>query len=193
MPVVTFGELRIPCEHGANLRKVIMRVRGRLYHPLSRAFHCRGLGTCGTCAVKLRGSASWPTKIETLRLCVPPHRSDAGLRLACQVKVHGDLVVEKFAGIWGSRQDRSIFEGVELEEPNLAEQPQKRLQPTGREEILDRILFHQGQPRVPTPHSKTHSSANGTRRRPAMSDVSRLRTENIRFKYHFRRRSRKRR
>lgn len=110
MPIVTFAGVKIECELGANLRRVLMRAKLPLYHPLARVAHCRGMGTCGTCAVKLRGSASWPTKLEALRLRLPPHTSEAGLRLACQCVVHGDLDVEKFGGIWG--QDLSNPVGV---------------------------------------------------------------------------------
>ncbi|QDS89793.1 hypothetical protein EC9_39930 [Rosistilla ulvae] len=108
MPIVTFGGVQIECELGANLRRVLMKAKLPLYHPLARFTHCRGMGTCGTCAVKLRGSASWPTKLEALRLRLPPHTAEAGLRLACQCSVHGDLDVEKFGGVWGQHLDSPV-------------------------------------------------------------------------------------
>jgi ferredoxin len=51
--------------------------------------NCRGLGTCGTCAVEVQGEVEprgW-TPQERLRLNFPPHAPprNARLRLACQV------------------------------------------------------------------------------------------------------------
>ena len=70
--------------------------------------NCRGLGTCGTCAVKLTAAEDWRlpplNTAESLRLAVPPgHSADNAqrLRLACQVAVHGNVQVEKFNGFWG--------------------------------------------------------------------------------------------
>ncbi|MCP4891630.1 MAG: (2Fe-2S)-binding protein, partial [Planctomycetaceae bacterium] len=74
-----------------------------LYNGISKAIHCRGLGTCGTCAVKINGKVSAPTSIEKWRLSIPPHRRDSGLRLACQCRVMGDLEITKFSGLWGSQ------------------------------------------------------------------------------------------
>jgi hypothetical protein len=67
--------------------------------------NCRGLGTCGTCAVELRGDVE-PAEAsarERLRLSFPPHELRPNLRLACQCTVHGDVVVSKFEGFWGAR------------------------------------------------------------------------------------------
>lgn len=52
---------------------------------------CRGLGTCGTCAVEVVGNVEpqeWGTQ-ERLRLNFPPHNpsSSSHLRLACQVNL----------------------------------------------------------------------------------------------------------
>ena len=51
--------------------------------------NCRGLGTCGTCAVEVQGPVEpqqW-TAAERLRLHFPPHSPPGNqrLRLACQV------------------------------------------------------------------------------------------------------------
>lgn len=108
MPTVRFGQYVLHCEAGENLRRVLMREKLPLYHAFSRIFHCRGLGTCGTCAVKLRGTVSWQNRVEDIRLSVPPHQASNGLRLACQCQVEGDIVVEKFGGVWGQKLDCSI-------------------------------------------------------------------------------------
>ena len=71
------------------------------YNGIANAIHCRGLGTCGTCAVELKGDVSDPTAVEKWRLGFPPHRSDSGLRLACQCQVLGDLKITKHGGMWG--------------------------------------------------------------------------------------------
>ena len=101
MPSVHFADVTIECLEGANLRAVLLRARLPLYNDAARALNCRGLGTCGTCAVEIEGPVSEPTAVERLRLGFPPHRRDAGLRLACQCKVQGDLVVTKHSGMWG--------------------------------------------------------------------------------------------
>ncbi len=106
MPTVHFAGRSIECPSGANLRMVLLRARLPLYNGVARAIHCRGFGTCGTCAVQLEGEASAPTSVEKLRMRVPPHAADSGLRLACQVSVLGDLTVTKYDGLWGQRAGR---------------------------------------------------------------------------------------
>lgn len=105
MPVVRFRgnsrDEKIPCPEGANLRMVLLRARMPLYSKAARALHCRGHGTCGTCAVKIEGPVSEPTKQEERRLRFPPHDAESGLRLACQVNVLGDLTVTKYEGFFG--------------------------------------------------------------------------------------------
>jgi ferredoxin len=76
---------------------------GFLYHKPMDLIHCRGMGTCGTCAVKVEGQCSAPTAIEKWRLNFPPHKQSLskGLRLACQCRPLGDLKVTKLSGKWG--------------------------------------------------------------------------------------------
>ena len=71
----------------------------------SQLINCRGLGTCGTCAVEVRGDVepSEASARERLRLSFPPHTLRPNLRLACQCTVRGDVVVSKFEGFWGAR------------------------------------------------------------------------------------------
>ena len=105
MPTVSFAGQEVECPEGANLRTVLLRARLPLYNGVARAIHCRGFGTCGTCAVTIEGTVNEPTSVETWRLDFPPHEEGAGLRLACQVKVLGDLVVTKHPGLWGHRTE----------------------------------------------------------------------------------------
>lgn len=106
MPSVQVGSLKIECEPEANLRRVLMKAGVRLYHPLVRFGHCRGLGTCGTCAVRIEGQVSEMTGIERWRLGFPPHSHQNDLRLACQCRVQGDLTIEKFPGVWGQQLEK---------------------------------------------------------------------------------------
>ena len=105
MPIVHFAGQSIECPHGANLRVVLVRARLPLYNSASQAFNCRGRGACGTCAVRIEGEVSEPTGAEKVRLALPPHNRDSGLRLACQCKVLGDLKITKHAGFWGQRPE----------------------------------------------------------------------------------------
>jgi len=103
MPWVEFEGSRVECPEGANLRMVLVRARLRLYRSASAAINCRGRGLCGTCAVSIEGPVSPPNDAEVKRLAKFPHRPDSGLRLACQVSVHGDVTVTRHEGIWGHR------------------------------------------------------------------------------------------
>jgi len=106
MPTIHFAGQKVECPPGANLRTVLVRARLPLYNGAARALHCRGMGTCGTCAVQIEGPVSEPTALEKLRIELPPHDRERGLRLACQVTVQdGDLYVTKYAGMWGQRDE----------------------------------------------------------------------------------------
>ena len=101
MPTIQFQSQTVECEVGENLRRVLMRARLPLYNGIAKTIHCRGLGTCGTCSVKVEGPVSGMTSVERWRLGFPPHRAGSGLRLACQCSVQGDLVLYKGSGLWG--------------------------------------------------------------------------------------------
>jgi ferredoxin len=60
--------------------------------------NCFGLGSCGACTVKIIGKLGPLNTTEKLRLALPLHRLEDGLRLACQIKVTADLKVFKFDG-----------------------------------------------------------------------------------------------
>jgi ferredoxin len=101
MPTVSFRGREIPCDRGAILRDVLLAAGESPHNGASRALNCRGLGSCGTCAVRVRGRVSDRQLRERVRLSVAPHGLDSGLRLACQTRVLGDVTVEKFEGLWG--------------------------------------------------------------------------------------------
>lgn len=101
MPNIEFDGKVIRCDAGENLRRVLMRAGLPLYNGCARAIHCRGLGTCGTCAIEIQGSVNPMTRVERWRLGFPPHSNQPGLRLACQCTVQCDLKLTKHAGLWG--------------------------------------------------------------------------------------------
>ncbi len=101
MPEIVFKDRKIHCELGANLREVLIDHGIYPHNGASRYVNCFGLGSCGTCAVKITGRVKPLNATEKLRLSVPPHSPGSGLRLACQIKVENDLKVEKFEGFWG--------------------------------------------------------------------------------------------
>ena len=171
MPIVTFGGVQIECELGANLRRVLLNAKLPLYNPVARVTNCRGLGACGTCAVKLRGSASWPTKIEAARLRLPPHTAEAGLRLACKVLVHGDLDVEKFAGVWGQDLNRP----VRLGEPRSCPPPCLPVAPKVFEPAVPSIQFRSSRSVIRSLHvASGRRPASPRRHRAAMSEPARV-------------------
>ena len=74
--------------------------------------NCRGLGTCGTCAVEVSGRVEPPERspIEKARLNFPPHNfhNNEKLRLACQIVPRGDIHVVKRTGFWGQKEDLAV-------------------------------------------------------------------------------------
>jgi len=109
MPTVRFRGHETDCEEGAILRDVLIDAGPTPHNGRASALNCRGHGTCGTCAVAAEGPTSDPTARERWRLSVPPNDPDAGLRLSCQTRVLGDLVVEKYPGFWGQHVDRGTI------------------------------------------------------------------------------------
>lgn len=103
MPSIHFADQTITCETGANLRRVLLDHNLPLYNAPAHIIHCRGFGTCGTCAVRIKGPITQMTKVERWRLNIPPHQQERGRRLACQCKVLGDLSIEKYEGLWGHK------------------------------------------------------------------------------------------
>jgi ferredoxin len=107
MHEVHFEGRTIECHDGERLRDVLLRAGASPHNGNARWLNCKGFGTCGTCAVRVEGRVSDKTRRERWRLSFPPHDPASGLRLACQVRVKGDLMVTKHAGFWGQETDRS--------------------------------------------------------------------------------------
>jgi ferredoxin len=102
----------VEADNGANLADV-MRANGIDLSTL-RVKLCGGHGVCGGCRVLIRGgdeNVSPKTWVERLRLAISflevGHESD--LRLACQVLVKGDVVVETAPKLdWWGRPIRYV-------------------------------------------------------------------------------------
>lgn len=102
MPKVYYQGQVITCEQGTRLRDALLAAGSSPHQGRATLLNCRGLGSCGTCALKIvEGQVGPLTKMERWRLNFPPHKLERGLRLACQVRVEHDLRVEKLAGFWG--------------------------------------------------------------------------------------------
>ncbi|WP_218081435.1 2Fe-2S iron-sulfur cluster-binding protein [Anthocerotibacter panamensis] len=96
MALIQVGNQLIPCNEGDNLRQVLLDNKVPLYNGPAKVINCMGLGTCGTCAVEVRGPVSERSLPEKLRTALLKDR-----RLACQVQVLGDITVVKHEGMWG--------------------------------------------------------------------------------------------
>lgn len=101
MPQVTAQGKTFPCQIGANLRQVLLKQGIDLYNGNAQLINCRGIGTCGTCAVQVEGSVSEANWRDRSRRSLPPHSPERDLRLACQTKILGDIRVTKYDGFWG--------------------------------------------------------------------------------------------
>lgn len=100
MPKVRFirENQEIEVEDGANLRKEAMKAGIQLYPGIHRVFNCHGFGQCGECRVYIKeGMKNTSRKglIERMRMAVGFFNIDHEdeVRLACQMKVHGDISV----------------------------------------------------------------------------------------------------
>ncbi|WP_414621061.1 2Fe-2S iron-sulfur cluster-binding protein [Calothrix sp. CCY 0018] len=101
MPTVTAQGKTFECESGSNLRQVLLDNNIDVYNGNAKTINCRGLGTCGTCAVGVEGEVSEASWKEKARLGLPPHSGNSLRRLSCQTKVLGDVRVTKYDGFWG--------------------------------------------------------------------------------------------
>ena len=101
MPIVTVQGKTFTCKDGANLRKVLLEHDINLHNGKSKLINCRGIGSCGTCAVEVRGKVNPANWKDRTRRSLPPHSLAHNRRLACQTKVLGDIEVIKYDGFWG--------------------------------------------------------------------------------------------
>jgi ferredoxin len=120
---VEFRNQTINCAEGELLRTALLRNRMTPHNGRARVINCRGLGTCGTCAVQIVGvvAPTERTALERTRLSLPPFTAAAAaLRLSCQVRIaqqaNGTMLrVIKYDGFWGQHVPRiSCDMGFEL-------------------------------------------------------------------------------
>ena len=104
MPKIKFKGKEWECQKGEVLRNTIRKNGLSPHNGQATWLNCKGLGSCGTCAVEVEGSVNQHTNMEKWRLRFPPHKWENGLRLACQVKVTHDLNVKKHDGFWGEHR-----------------------------------------------------------------------------------------
>ena len=95
----------LQAERGTTLRTALLQAGVTPHNGRAALINCRGLGTCGTCAVQVKGAVEpgqW-TQQERLRLHFPPHSPPGNLqlRLACQVRRHLSLAC--LLGGWPAR------------------------------------------------------------------------------------------
>lgn len=103
MPTITYEGSEIECDEGEILRDALKDAGLTPHNGTADLLNCRGLATCGTCAVAIEDddAVSEMNEKEKRRLSFPPHELEDGLRLACQTEVYDDVTVEKGDGFWG--------------------------------------------------------------------------------------------
>ena len=123
------GTRELQIQKGEILRTAMLRRGSSPHNGRSRLINCRGLGTCGTCAVEIESStnknnghsAVEPSERNTkerIRLNFPPHGSSEqcpNLRLACQVQVMDDIRIRKRTGFWGQDTTTDLAEEYDAE------------------------------------------------------------------------------
>jgi ferredoxin len=73
MPKVLAQGKTIECDGCTNLRKVLLHNGIDLYNGDALFINCRGIGTCGTCAVKVEGevsAANWRSGCTAISRCL---------------------------------------------------------------------------------------------------------------------------
>jgi ferredoxin len=107
MAKLTFGKETVTVKSGEDIRSALLRNNISPYNDRSGLINCRGLGTCGTCAIEVtEGEVNQRTRMESWRLGFPPHQKGSGLRLACQCVPKTDITIEKHPGFWGQKMTK---------------------------------------------------------------------------------------
>ena len=84
----------IKAEEGETIREAAIRNKLSIYSHIFKILNCRGRGLCHSCVVKVESGNTEPrNKIEDQQLA-GKLGENPDLRLACQVKVSDDLVIE---------------------------------------------------------------------------------------------------
>lgn len=96
MPEVTFVKQKrtISVEHGENLREAAIRAKLSVYPHIFKILNCRGRGLCTSCTVEIDSDHLEPRNETENQQLKKKLKNNPKLRLACQVKVTGDMVVK---------------------------------------------------------------------------------------------------
>ena len=62
MPIIIAQGKTIEGDRYCNLRRLLLDNQVDLYNGNARVINCRGIGSCGTCAVSIEGEVSPPNK-----------------------------------------------------------------------------------------------------------------------------------
>jgi ferredoxin len=104
---LVFQGKTIEVESGEKLRKALLARGLSPHNGAAKWLNCKGLGTCGTCALEIEGLVNPLNDRERWRLNFPPHQLSSKLRLACQIRVGDNLTLNKHAGFWGEKIETS--------------------------------------------------------------------------------------
>ncbi|MFN4299657.1 MAG: hypothetical protein ACK4EX_08010 [Thermaurantimonas sp.] len=108
MPILEFKGKYIRITSDKPLRNQLIEAGLSPHNGQSQWFNCKGLGTCGTCCIRIEPAlCSEPTAMEKSRLNFLPFRNglQKGFRLACQTRLLSDGKAEKGKGFWGEEFD----------------------------------------------------------------------------------------
>ena len=104
-------ELSVFAPDGSRLRTLRASSGDSVYEALARQglqlpSNCGGGQSCGLCAVRVKGKAPLPTGADRAQL--PERKLNAGHRLACNLKIDGDLDIEIRGGdeLWAEYRAR---------------------------------------------------------------------------------------
>ena len=121
------GTKEMQIQRGEILRTAMLRRGVSPHNGRARLINCRGLGTCGTCAVEIEAADNTISEAlepntrntkEKIRLNFPPHGSSdqsQNLRLACQIQIFDDVTVRKRTGFWGQDTTSELAEEYDAE------------------------------------------------------------------------------
>lgn len=101
MPKVTIANEKRDVEvpPGGNLRQEALKQGLEIYQGMDRYLNCRGLGMCGTCKVLVKkGMENLNPKTVMEKITLSRMFTTIGheneIRLACQLRVNGDITIE---------------------------------------------------------------------------------------------------
>lgn len=128
---------------GTNLRHALLDRGFDLYSKKAKVFNCHGHAICGTCLVQVEGDVSAPTRLETIRMAFPPHFAHTDRRLACQVKILGDVRVTRFDGYYGDGNQTSL-NSISLKSQQLNKNMKINIEKSDRElktDVLSELKY----------------------------------------------------